>query len=46
MVYVLVLQWRLSVIKEAMSDRPVHEQNRDFARGVRFQQHVIFQAIV
>ena len=31
-----------------MPDKPVHEQNRDFARGVRFQQHVIisFQAAV
>ena len=29
-----------------MAYRPVHEQNRDFARGVRFQQHVIFQAAV
>ena len=27
-----------------MPDRPVHEQNRDFARDVRFQQHVIFSS--
>ena len=27
-----------------MPDRPVDEQIMDFARGVRFQQHVIFQA--
>ena len=27
-------------------DRPVHEQNRDFARGVCFQQHAMFQADV
>ena len=42
MAYVLVLQRS----KEAMPDhdRPVHEQNRDFARGVRFQQHVIFSS--
>ena len=32
--------------KEAMPDRPVHEQSWDFARGLRFQQHVIFQAAV
>ena len=32
--------------KEAMPDRPVHEENRDFATGVRFQQHAIFQAAV
>ena len=24
---------------EAMSNRPIHEQNRDFARDVGFQQH-------
>ena len=30
--------------KEAMPDRPIHEQNRDFARGVCVQQHNIFQA--
>ena len=29
-----------------MPDRPVHGQTRDFARGVCFQQHVIFQAVV
>ena len=32
--------------KEVMPDRPVHEMNRDFARGVCFQQHVNFQAAV
>ena len=29
-----------------MPDRPVHEQNRDFAMGARFQQRVMFQADV
>ena len=29
---------------DAMPDRPVYEQNRDFERGVRFQQHVIFSS--
>ena len=29
-----------------MPDRPIREQNRDFARGVCFQQRVIFQAAV
>ena len=29
-----------------MPDRPVHEENRDFARGVCFQQHGMFQADV
>ena len=42
MAYVLVLQRRL----EAMPDIPVHEQNMDFARGVCFQQHAMFQADV
>ena len=28
-----------------MPDRPVQEQNRDFARGVCFQQHVIFKQL-
>ena len=31
---------------EAMPDRPIHEQNRNFASGVCFQQHVSFQAAV
>ena len=32
--------------KEAMPDRPFDEHNGDFEMGVRFQQHVIFQAAV
>ena len=29
-----------------MPDRPVHEQNRDFASGACFQQRAMFQADV
>ena len=31
--------------KEAMPDRPVHKQNRLFARGACFQRHAIFKQL-
>ena len=33
-------------MEEAMPDRLINEQNMAFSRGVCFQQHAIFQAVV
>ena len=45
MAYVLVLQRRLSVIERSDADRPEHDQNRDFEKGVCFQQHAFFKQL-